>query len=84
MWYSSLKEIEGNFGSGVSTYFKFLRRVFILNLTMTFLSLCFIVIPQAAFVVNGSGENVTVIDNKESFSVEDVFTGTVSKTTLQL
>ncbi|CAG2067742.1 unnamed protein product [Timema podura] len=31
LWYSSLKVIEGHFGSSVATYFRFLRWLFILN-----------------------------------------------------
>jgi transmembrane channel-like protein len=31
LWYQSLKVIEGHFGSGVATYFKFLRWLFTLN-----------------------------------------------------
>ncbi|KAI4456234.1 transmembrane channel-related [Holotrichia oblita] len=75
LWYSSLKEIEGNFGSGVSSYFKFLRRLFILNLLMTVLGLSFIVAPQVIFSVNTAGENVTVVNNNVNFSAEDLFTG---------
>lgn len=31
LWYSSLKTIEGHFGSDVAAYFKFIRWLFILN-----------------------------------------------------
>lgn len=31
LWYESMKEIEGHFGHGVGTYFKFLRFLFVLN-----------------------------------------------------
>lgn len=34
LWYGSMKEIEGRFGSGVGTYFKFLRWLFGLNLSL--------------------------------------------------
>ncbi|KAK9730056.1 TMC domain [Popillia japonica] len=75
LWYSSLKEIEGNFGSGVSTYFKFLRRLFILNFLMAILCISFIITPQAIFSVNETGDNVTVVENDVPFSAEDLFTG---------
>ncbi|XP_057323077.1 transmembrane channel-like protein 5 isoform X1 [Microplitis mediator] len=47
IWYNSIKSIEGHFGSGVATYFKFLRWLFLLNVISCFLSLLFIIIPQS-------------------------------------
>lgn len=38
LWYKSMKEIEGHFGGGVGTYFKFLRYLFILDLILMVLS----------------------------------------------
>lgn len=38
LWYGPMKEIEGHFGGGVGTYFKFLRYLFILNLIMMIFS----------------------------------------------
>lgn len=38
LWYGSMKEIEGRFGSGVGTYFKFLRWLFGLNLALCVIS----------------------------------------------
>nr|CAD7457265.1 unnamed protein product [Timema tahoe] len=38
LWYSSLKVIEGHFGSSVATYFRFLRWLFILNTIVLVLS----------------------------------------------
>jgi len=49
LWYSSLKTIEGHFGSGVVTYFKFLRWLFILNTTVFLISFGLIVIPQLLY-----------------------------------
>lgn len=39
LWYKPMKEIEGHFGGGVGTYFKFLRYLFVLNLILMVLSL---------------------------------------------
>lgn len=56
LWYNSMKEIEGHFGSGVGTYFKFLRWLFMLNMVLLFFSFTFIILPQVIFDV--SSENV--------------------------
>lgn len=45
LWYSSLKTIEGHFGSGVATYFRFLRWLFLLNTAVFLISFGFVVIP---------------------------------------
>jgi hypothetical protein len=31
LWYSSIKTVEGHFGSSAATYFRFLRLLFVLN-----------------------------------------------------
>ncbi|XP_066141953.1 transmembrane channel-like protein 7 [Euwallacea fornicatus] len=46
LWYGPLKQIEGNFGTGVASFFKFLRWLFILNLLMALISVGFIVMPK--------------------------------------
>ncbi|XP_026286527.1 transmembrane channel-like protein 5 isoform X1 [Frankliniella occidentalis] len=46
LWYSSLKLIEGHFGSGVASYFRFLRWLFLLNLTTLIISFSFLILPQ--------------------------------------
>lgn len=46
LWYSSLKTIEGHFGSGVTTYFRFLRLLFLLNTIVFVISFGFVVVPQ--------------------------------------
>ncbi|XP_050297995.1 transmembrane channel-like protein 3 isoform X2 [Anthonomus grandis grandis] len=46
LWYGALKRIEGHFGTGVASYFKFLRWLFLVNLSIAVLSSCFIVIPK--------------------------------------
>ncbi|KAJ6638862.1 Transmembrane channel-like protein 5, partial [Pseudolycoriella hygida] len=69
LWYGSMKEIEGRFGSGVGTYFKFLRWLFGLNLSVCIVSLGFIVLPQILFnSYTGNNNNITM------FNVADLFT----------
>lgn len=46
LWQTSLKTIEGNFGTGVVAYFLFLRWLMFLNLAIFVLIFTFIVLPQ--------------------------------------
>ncbi|KAL7021087.1 hypothetical protein ACKWTF_011746 [Chironomus riparius] len=46
LWRSSLKKIEGNFGTGVVAYFVFLRWLMVLNLLIFTIIFMFIVLPQ--------------------------------------
>lgn len=46
LWRSSLKKIEGNFGTGVVAYFVFLRWLMILNLLIFSIIFVFIILPQ--------------------------------------
>lgn len=39
LWYGRLKRIEGNCGSAVGTYFKFLRSLFVMNAVLAVFSL---------------------------------------------
>lgn len=73
LWYSSLKTIEGHFGSGVATYFKFLRWLFIINSIVAVLALSFIVLPQILYE-NLQAKNQS---NSEEFHVKDIITGEV-------
>ncbi|KAJ8664273.1 hypothetical protein QAD02_005935 [Eretmocerus hayati] len=47
LWRYPIKNIEGHFGSGIATYFKFLRWLFLTNTIICLVSLLFVTIPQA-------------------------------------
>lgn len=46
LWHSHLKVIQGNYGSGVTSYFLFLRRMFLLNVFMAVCVMGFVTVPQ--------------------------------------
>lgn len=50
LWRTSLKKIEGNFGTGVVAYFVFLRWLMILNLLIFAIIFVFIILPQMVLV----------------------------------
>lgn len=50
LWRSSLKKIEGNFGTGVVAYFVFLRWLMILNLLIFSIIFVFIILPQLVLI----------------------------------
>ena len=50
LWDSHLKEVEGNFGSGVVSYFIFLRWLFLMNLIIFLMWFGLVVIPQLVWV----------------------------------
>uniref|UniRef100_A0A182K6H9 TMC domain-containing protein n=1 Tax=Anopheles christyi TaxID=43041 RepID=A0A182K6H9_9DIPT len=46
LFYGSMKQIEGHFGSRISAYFKFLRRLLVLNLVLLLFIGSFVIFPQ--------------------------------------
>ncbi|XP_064391152.1 transmembrane channel-like protein 1 isoform X2 [Halichondria panicea] len=46
VWNTTIKNIEGNFGTTVASFFDFLRWMCALNLVLTVFVVCFIVLPQ--------------------------------------
>ncbi|XP_006819108.1 uncharacterized protein LOC102810173, partial [Saccoglossus kowalevskii] len=67
-WDGHIKKIEGNFGSGVTSYFLFLRWLLLLNIPVFLLSFSFATIPQLIY-------EPSPLYNTASFSVLDLFTG---------
>ncbi|XP_043485882.1 transmembrane channel-like protein 1 [Polistes fuscatus] len=93
LWYHTIKSIEGQFGSGVAVYFKFLRWLILLNIMFALMSIMFIVLPQsldqvylpssfnALDFVTGSGffENTIMYYGFYSnYTVEKMFSSTYS------
>ncbi|XP_076061142.1 transmembrane channel-like protein 7 isoform X1 [Oratosquilla oratoria] len=68
LWHKDLKEIEGIFGSGVGSYFRFLRYLFILNLIITIIIFGFLVVPQLLSrfytLPNSDTNNITTTSSK--------------------
>ena len=48
-WKSLMKKVEGHFGTGVSSYFLFLKWIFLLNIPVFILTFGFVVLPQILF-----------------------------------
>ncbi|XP_014235066.1 transmembrane channel-like protein 7 [Trichogramma pretiosum] len=66
LWYGSIKMINGYFGNGIGTYFKFLRWLFILNIFNFTIILLFVIIPQSLLKMHAN----------QRFEVEDLLFGT--------
>ncbi|XP_058443941.1 transmembrane channel-like protein 7 [Malaya genurostris] len=88
LFYGSMKEIEGHFGSRISAYFKFLRWLLVLNLPVVIFVFGFVTFPQILYAgVQHSGErllNLTAESESQArvlrntradFHFTDVFTG---------
>ena len=71
LWYDPLKKIEGTFGTGVASFFKLLRWLFLVNLMIAVLSVSFVVIPKAVY--SPPVHNATTWKH----ILEDLFTGEV-------
>ena len=58
----------GRFGNGVSSYFRFLRWLFLLNIAIFLLMFTFVVVPHIAFVKYGLGDVVSTTSSDNSSS----------------
>lgn len=68
LWHKELKEIEGMFGTGVGSYFRFLRYLFILNFVITVLVCGFLLTPQLLQRMNSKGVDSDIRNNKSESS----------------
>ncbi|XP_063445528.1 transmembrane channel-like protein 7 isoform X2 [Mytilus trossulus] len=78
LWKSLMKKVEGHFGTGVTSYFLFLKWIFLLNIPVFILTFGFVVLPQILFrynptVTNSTNTNVT--SYPVPFSGEELLTG---------
>lgn len=87
LFYGSMKQIEGHFGSRISAYFKFLRWLLVLNLVLVIFMFWFVTFPQILYsgMEREALSNVTMSDVdglsrdvQTDFHYTNVFTGTVS------
>ncbi|XP_008196552.1 transmembrane channel-like protein 7 isoform X1 [Tribolium castaneum] len=70
LWHGSLKDIEGRFGSGYASYFKFLRWLFVMNFFVALFSFPLLVVPQ---IIYDATENNN--SNIRQFQASDIFIG---------
>ena len=74
LWAGHMKKIDGNFGSGVTSYFLFIKWLFLVNIPLFFLVFTFVSLPQLLYrylEIGGYGNNTAI-------RVEHIFTGSVS------
>uniref|UniRef100_A0A182PQ61 TMC domain-containing protein n=1 Tax=Anopheles epiroticus TaxID=199890 RepID=A0A182PQ61_9DIPT len=68
LFYGSMKQIEGHFGSRISAYFKFLRRLLVLNLVQLLFVGSFVIFPQLL-----AGQDWA--HGRQEFHLRDLLTG---------
>eukprot|EP00117_Sycon_ciliatum_P007860 scpid45750/ scgid10806/ Transmembrane channel-like protein 7 len=71
-WRTSLKRIEGRFGTSVVAYFTFLRAMFFLNFLLTALTMSFVVAPQIV-----SGDKTPFLNTTESTEWDQVIVDSI-------
>ena len=76
LWKASLKAIEGNFGTGVTSYFLFLKWLFLFNIPTFLIIFFFVIIPQLLWQQDNNSSFYTASD--ASFTGVELLTGGVS------
>ncbi|XP_037951859.1 transmembrane channel-like protein 7 isoform X1 [Teleopsis dalmanni] len=79
LWHSSLKKIEGNYGTGITSYFLFIRWLFVLNTVMFVFVLLFLILPNIFWLNSSEPERDNVFpvdDHYSSSNVVDIIKGT--------
>lgn len=75
LWRGHMKKIEGHFGTGVLSYFLFLKWLFYINIPVFVLTFGFVILPQILYrhmVQEGKAYNQNV-----SFTGKELLTGAV-------
>ncbi|CAC5409214.1 TMC [Mytilus coruscus] len=65
LWYSTFKEIEGEYGTAVMTYFKFLKWLLRLNLYTMLITFCVITIPFLVLGPSSYEDSVRSVNNSQ-------------------
>ncbi|KAJ0170446.1 hypothetical protein K1T71_013817 [Dendrolimus kikuchii] len=68
LWQSAMREIEGKFGTGVVSYFLFLRWLLFLNIIISLFIILFLILPKTLLVEEYVPCDVTVTNSTECCS----------------